>query len=92
MIFRKNNLNIGLGMGIMLPMVFFGVLWGIVNLLSMPFKMRTVALIGLCANIILIQAYSKIRANESVRGIVLATAGMAVLWFVNFGEEIMAEF
>jgi hypothetical protein len=56
MIFKKNNLNIGLGMGMLLPMAFFGVLYGCVSLFHWSFKTRTIALIGICANIILMQA------------------------------------
>jgi ABC-type spermidine/putrescine transport system permease subunit II len=92
MIFKKNNLNIGLGMGMLLPMAFFGVLYGCVSLFHWSFKTRTIALIGICANIILMQAYRKVRANESIRGIVLATVGMAVIWFIYFGEEILSEY
>jgi predicted tellurium resistance membrane protein TerC len=92
MIFRKNNLNIGIGLGLIFPMLFFGVVSGITNLANINFKLRSVALIGLCSNMILMQIFKKNRANESIRGVVFATIGLAVVWFIYFGQEIMEEF
>jgi predicted tellurium resistance membrane protein TerC len=92
MIFRKNNLNIGIGLGIIFPMLFFGIVLGITNLTSVNFKLRSVALIGLCSNMILMQIFRKNRSNESIRGVVFATIGLAAIWFIYFGQEILEEF
>jgi predicted tellurium resistance membrane protein TerC len=90
--FRKNNLNIGIGLGMLFPMLFFGIVSGLTNLTHVNFKLRTIALIGLCSNMILMQVFRKNRANESIRGTVLATVGLAAIWFIYFWQEIMEEF
>ncbi len=91
MIFRRNNLNIGIGLGMLLPIVVFGLLSSFISLLGLPFKTRTLALIAICLNMLIVQMFRKNRANESIRGVVLATVVMAFVWFGWFYEEIMAE-
>ncbi len=89
-IFRKNNLNIGIGLGLMLPIILFGSLYGCLQI-GLPLKIRTIALIAICANAISIHLFRKNRAGESVRGEALATFGLAALWIFNFYQEISAE-
>ena len=89
-VFNKNNLNIGIGLGLLLPLVLFGVFYGVAQL-GLPLKLRTLALIAICTNMILINRFRKSRAGESVRGTVLATVVLAAVWLFNFYEEISAE-
>jgi Na+/H+-translocating membrane pyrophosphatase len=91
MIFRRNNLNIGIGLGMLLPLVVFLILSGLSNMVSLPLKTRTFAIISICLNIILIQFFRKNKANESIRGIVIATVVMSILWLFWFYEDIQAE-
>lgn len=74
----------------MLPMLLFGVFYGIAQM-GLPLKLRTLALIAICSNMILINRFRKSRAGDSVRGTVLATIVLAVVWLFNFYEEISAE-
>ncbi len=89
-IFRRNNLNIGAGVGLLLPIVVFGVLFGIVQM-GLPLKMRTIALIGICANMLLMRPFRRNRAGDSIRGVVFATCALAALWIFNFYQDISAE-
>jgi cytochrome bd-type quinol oxidase subunit 2 len=89
-IFRRNNLNIGIGLGIFVPLVVFGVLFGIVNA-GLPLKIRTIALIALCANGLIVRTFRQNRAGDSVRGVVMTTVALAALWIFNFYQEISAE-
>jgi hypothetical protein len=89
-IFRRNNLNIGIGMGIFLPLCVFAVLFGIVQL-GLPLKIRTIALISLCANMLIMRPFRRNRAGDSIRGVVLSTVVLAALWIFNFYQEISAE-
>jgi cytochrome bd-type quinol oxidase subunit 2 len=89
-IFRKNNLNIGIGIGLFLPLIVFGLLFGIVQA-GLPLKMRTIALIAICTNILVTRPFRKNRAGESVRGVVMTTVALAALWIFNFYQEISAE-
>ncbi len=92
MIFRKNNLNIGIGLGIFLPIFIFGILYGISSLMPRGFQLRTIALIALCANMATSHFFNKYRSKESVRGIIIVTIALAIVWFVWFGKEIFQEF
>ena len=89
-IFRKNNLNIGIGLGLCVPLAVFGVLYGIVQA-GLPLKMRTISLIAICANMLLMRPFRLNRSGDSVRGVVFATVGLAALWIFNFYQEISAE-
>ena len=89
-IFNKNNLNIGIGLGLLLPLALFGVFCGVAQM-GLPLKLRTLALIAICTNMLLINRFRKSRAGESVRGTVLATVILAAVWLFNFYEEISAE-
>ena len=91
MIFRRNNLNIGIGIAMIFPWVVFGILIGIGQLASLPLKVRTMALISICCNMLITRQFRKNRASESVRGTVLATVGLSIVWIIWFGQEIYTE-
>ncbi len=91
MIFRRNNLNIGIGLGILVPVVVFGLLYSLTALTGLNFKTRTLAIIGICLNMLVVRAFRANRANESIRGAVIATVVMAFVWFAWFYKDIMAE-
>ncbi len=91
MFFRRNNLNIGIGLGMIVPIIFFGLLSSIVSLSGLQFKTRSLALIAICLNMLIVRMFRKNRANESIRGIIWATVVMAFVWFAWFYEEILAE-
>ena len=91
MLFRRNNLNIGIGLGMIVPIIVFGILSSIISLSGLSIKTRTIALIGICLNMLLVRLFRKKRANESTRGVVLATVAMAFGWFIWFYKDIVAE-
>lgn len=92
MLFRRNNINIGIGLGILVPMIVFGLLYSLFNLLGLTtIKTRTLALISVCLNMVLVNNFRKFRAGESMRGTVLATVAMAFGWFAWFYNDITAE-
>ena len=89
--FRKNNLSLGVGLGILLPLFVFGFFQGINSLLNMPFRVRTLAMIAVCVNLLLVRFYQRQYMGESLRGAAVATMLLAILWLVFFGQEIMGE-
>ena len=88
MLFRKNNINIGIGLGILLPVVAFQLLWLLSQAAQAPFKMRSVALVAICLNLWLVQAFKKNKADMAIRGVVLVTVALAFIWAFWFFEEI----
>jgi hypothetical protein len=91
MLFRRNNLNIGIGLGLLVPTVSFVFLYGLVTLFGLNMKTRTLALIAVCLNMLIVSFFRKNRASESIRGAVIATVVMALGWFAWFYQDIMAE-
>ena len=61
------------------------------QLASLPLKVRTMALISICCNMLITRQFRKNRAAESVRGTVLATVGLSIVWIIWFGQEIYTE-
>jgi uncharacterized membrane protein len=89
--FRKNNINIGIGLGILVPMIIFGLLSSYINMTGVNIKLRTAAIISICFNMIVLHFFKKNRAAKSVQGIVLATVGLCLVWLIYFGQEIYNE-
>jgi hypothetical protein len=97
---KKNNLYIGLGIGILLPIVGYAILltifeqldalhWTSQQGLSFKFRTRTLAMIAICVNLIPVQIYQRLRANEIVRGLSITTVAMAMIWLFTFGKDIL---
>ena len=89
--FRKNNINIGIGLGILVPLIVFGILSISINMSGVNIKIRTAALISLCSSMLILHFFKKNRAAKSVQGIVLATVGLSLVWLIYFGQEIYNE-
>ncbi len=49
---------------------------------------RTLALISLCFNILMMQTFAKLRWNQSMRGMAIATFICVVVWIAKYGKEI----
>ena len=86
----KNDLNIGLGIGIILPIVVFFCLFGANEAFHLPFKMRTIALIALFINTIPIQRFGKTKMLKLSRGAVIATFILCIVWLIWFLPEIIS--
>jgi hypothetical protein len=97
---KKNNLYIGLGIGILLPIVSYALLltifeqldklhWTSQQGLSFKFRMRTLCMIAICVNLIPVQIYQRWRANEIVRGLSITTVAMAMIWLFTFAKDIL---
>lgn len=89
---RKNNVSFGIGMAILCSMFVFGVLWLFTHWGDKTIlRERTTALIAVCANMLLVQHFRSRLMSEALRGVVLATVGLAALWLLFYGTEILAE-
>jgi hypothetical protein len=98
---NKNSLLLGLGIGLLLPLagfliVYFGYIQlaesGVVSQrgFSPYFRERTSAVIAICLNLIPLNIFLKRRATQSMRGIVLATVLLVILWVIYFGQYIIS--
>ncbi len=99
-LFDKNNLPLGLGLGLIVPFVAYALMISIFELLdkfeltsqyglSITFRLRTLIMISICFNIILLQLYKRKRYNETIRGIVFATMILATVWVIYFWTDLV---
>ena len=88
---KRNDLFLGIGIGLFVPMLIFFFLFGITNFTHLPFKTRTLSLIAICSNILFLRFYAKLRALQSTNGVMYATFFLAVIWIVWFYQEIMQD-
>ena len=86
----KNNVIHGLIVGILVPLLVFGLLYSVNRVLitsdagSISFKLSSVALFAICANLIPVLIANKRYWEEFIRGIMLPTVVGAFVWFFYF--------
>lgn len=97
--FWRNEIWIGFLMGFIAPLLGFGALYGIFALLdqegavsdiglSKDFRLRTIGIVSIGLNAILMNRFQKNRATESMRGIVIITFVYVVVWLYFFRNSI----
>jgi hypothetical protein len=52
-------------------------------------RLRTLALIGICTNIIPIQLLNNRYILKTVKGVLIATFIYCGIWFINFGQALI---
>ena len=98
--YKYDKFWIGLLAGLLIPFVGYAILLIILEQLgaidslqdarlNFDFKMRTTALLALALNILPMSIFRRNRANEGIRGLVLATLLYAAVWFYFFGRELL---
>ncbi len=97
--FQRNDLLPGLLVGILLPLVGFIMLYQLLNLLEMwgaasgagfssNFRERTLAIVAIALNLIPLNAYRNRRWEAAMRGVVVATGVLALVWLARFGMHL----
>ena len=92
---KQDHILIGIGIGIVIPIMGYGILLTLYDTLdqyglldgtgfSDNFRIRTLALVAICLNIIVIQFFMKRYANRSMRGVLLSTFVLAAIWIFYF--------
>lgn len=96
---NKNSIPIGLAIGLLLPLAAFALLYLLFQQLgaagvassegfSPMFRERTAGIVAICLNLIPLNQFMKRRAINSMRGIVVATVILVIVWVVYFGRFI----
>lgn len=97
---KRDNIFIGLGLGILIPLISFLLLFFLFNQLesagmasgegfSASFRERTLAIVAICINIIPFNFFQKRRFTQSMRGLSIATVIYALIWVAYFGKQIL---
>ncbi len=97
--FDKNSFSLGLLVAILLPILAFGIFYGIFEGLESlgwvstqgfrpMFRERTLSILAIGMNALALQFYQKRRATETMRGIVIPTTIWVAAWIWIFGKYI----
>ena len=98
--FKRDSVWTGLVIGIIIPIAVYGILFLIYAFLESmgvfsdvgfadDFRTRTLGLISICSNLILMQTFRKSYRNETIRGILIASMFLVIVWFLKFGIKIL---
>lgn len=98
-IFRRDQWINGFVSGLFLPVVLFaGLLYlsesigkmaaGGENQSMHLLRPRTLALLALFANMVLMQSFKSLRWNQSMRGIAVSTFICVALWVIKYASEL----
>ena len=96
---NRNELWVGLLLGILFPSLAFILLYQIFNLLeiggaasstgfSPNFRERTLAIVAIAANLALLNLYRNRRWDLAMRGVVIATSILAFVWVLRYGVKL----
>ncbi len=97
---KQDSVWTGLVIGLIVPIVVYGILFLVYTFLDSvgvfsdvgfadDFRTRTLGLISICANLILMQTFRKSYRNETIRGILIASMILVIAWFLKFGIKIL---
>ncbi len=96
---NKNSIVIGLVLGILLPILGYGLLKGLFWVLSQAvnsdysgWRERTITLLAICFNLIPFNYYKKKKYfTNSMRGVVVPTVIFGGLWVYYFRDFILGQ-
>lgn len=97
--FYRNEIWVGLLFGLLLPTCTFVLLYEVFNLLEAQgaasgaglasnFRERTVAILAIALNLLPLNIYRNRRWERSMRGVVIATAVLALVWIFRYGIHL----
>lgn len=97
--FEKNSLTLGLLLGFLLPVLGFGVFYGIYSGLEALgwvsevgfrplFRERTCGILAVALNALLLNFYQKRYMLDSVRGVVVMTTVWVIIWIFMFWKHV----
>ncbi len=99
---KKNNVYLGLIIGLFFPLFGFSLVYGIFDLMVSSGmmdeaatglrsqRMRTMTLIGICTNIYWIRKLNQPYTGQSLRGVVIGTMLLSLGWFILYYSELYA--
>jgi len=97
-IFEKNSLPYGLLFGVSFPLIGFGILQGLFFVLSQmvnstygDWRIRTIALLAICFNLIPFNAFQKKKNDNSMRGVMIPTVIYGIAWAAYYYREVFQE-
>lgn len=98
--YKNDKVWIGLIVGLLIPFVGYAILLMILEQLgasdaladrrlNFDFRARTLTLLALALNLIPLRFFRNRRANQAIRGMVLATLLYGIVWVYFFGQQLL---
>ena len=99
--YKRDSVWVGLTIGLLAPVIVYGILLLLYTFLDSigvfsdygfaeDFRTRTLALIAICTNLVVMQSYRKShRHHETIRGILIASMILVGIWFWKFGIKML---
>ena len=96
---QRDEIWVGLLYGILLPAAGFLVFYNLFSLLEIKgaasgagfsenFRERTLAIVSIALNLIALNRFRKLRWEKAMRGVVIATALLALVWLMLYGVKL----
>ncbi|MEM7573347.1 MAG: hypothetical protein AAF433_10625 [Bacteroidota bacterium] len=92
---KNDHLLIGVVAGVVVPFIAYALLLQLSDWLtdyygrSILFTPRTLALVAISTNALVVNAFRRRYFNQAIRGLVVVTILLAIVWFVQFGKELL---
>ena len=97
---KKDSVWFGIAVGLLVPAAVYALLITIYTVLDSmgifsdvgfaeDFRIRTLALFSICANLVSMQRFRKSYNHENIRGVLIASMLLVVIWFLLFGIKII---
>lgn len=96
---QRDEIWVGLLYGILLPIAGFLVFYNLFSLLEIKgaasgagfsenFRERTLAIVSIALNLYILGRFRKLRWERAMRGVVIATALLALIWLGIYGVKL----
>jgi hypothetical protein len=96
---QRNNLWLGLLYGLLLPTAGYFLLNSIFSLLEIKgaasgagfsenFRERTLAIVAIALNLFVLSRFRRMRWENAMRGVVIATGLLAIFWLARYGLSL----
>ena len=97
---KKDSVWFGISVGLLVPAAIYALLITIYTLLDTmgifsdvgfaeDFRIRTLALFAIVANLVMMQRFRNSYKHETMRGVLIASMILVMIWFFIFGIKII---
>ncbi|MBC7778414.1 MAG: hypothetical protein H7246_23485 [Phycisphaerae bacterium] len=98
--FQRDEIWVGLLYGLLLPTAGFLLLYNLFSILEIKgaasgegfsenFRERTLAIVAIALNLFTLSRFRKFRWERAMRGVVIATSLLAVVWLLLYGVKML---
>jgi len=92
---KYDNILVGLLVSLAIPFIAYGLLLQAGDWMSnaaersITFQPRSIALVAICLNVLPMNYFRRAYHNKSLRGLIIGTMGLAMVWFFYFGRALL---